>query len=305
MQRVSIIGLGLIGGSIGLALKQRQSETGAPSPILIGYDHDPNRRELAMQRQIVDHVSTHLPEAVSAAQIIIIATPALAIRQVFAELAPLIHDGTLITDTASTKAAVLRWAREFLPGGVHFIGGHPMAGSTGSLEEARPDLFSGATYCLVPALHADEDARVDEVAMSTLHSIVTALGAKPLLIDAETHDRCVAAISHLPFVTSTALVETLAGNPDSEMMSKLASSGFRDTSRLAAGDPAMYHSIALTNREAITFWLDTYIGQLQAIRWMLQTAQDTQNDPLLHLFSRAKPDRQKIIDGRESARDQQ
>ncbi len=300
MQQVSIIGLGLIGGSIGLALKQRRSEKGAPSPTLIGYDLDPHRRELAAQRQVVDQVSAHLAQAVREAQIIIIATPVLAIRQVFAELAPLIHGEATITDTASTKAAVLRWARELLPDGARFIGGHPMAGSTGSLEEARPDLFSGATCCLVPTLRADEDARVDAAALSTLHDIFTTIGAKPLLIDAETHDRCVAAISHLPFLTSGALVETLAGNADIEMMSRLASSGFRDATRLAAGDPAMYHSIALTNREAITRWLDAYIERLQAIRQTLQAAQDGGDEQLLHLFSRARQHRQEMLGLKES-----
>jgi prephenate dehydrogenase len=301
MQTVGIIGLGLIGGSIGLALKQNRGKASAQtSYALIGYDSDPRRRSQAEQMQAVDQTSEHLADAVRDSHIIIIATPVLSIRQILAELAPLARAGAMITDTASTKTVVLRWAQEMLPPTVHFIGGHPMAGSTGSLEEAQPDLFRGSTYCLVPTLHADKGTHTDEPALQTLQGIIAVLGARSLLIDAETHDRCVSAISHLPFFISIALIETIAGSADIDMMSRLASSGFRDTTRLAGGDPAMYQSIALTNRNAITAWIDTYIEQLQAIRQTLQTAQNDEGEHLLGLFRQARDHRKKIWDSRET-----
>ncbi len=300
MQTVGIIGLGLIGGSVGLALKQRRGTADVPAYEVIGYDSSPARRKQAEELAAVDQASDDLISIAQHAQTLLIATPVLAVRQVLAEIAPHVRADTLITDTASTKAAVLRWADELLPAGARFIGGHPMAGGTGSLEDARPDLFRGTIYCLVPAL---SNAGVEDVGEATraasamLEALIAALGAQPLRIDAETHDRCVAAISHLPFITSCALVETVAHSPDYEIMRQLASSGFRDVSRLAAGDPAMYQGIALTNREAITFWMDAYIARLQAVRQALQagSAQDADGDALLAFFQQARQQRQNMI----------
>lgn len=295
MQTVGIIGLGLIGGSIGLALKQQRNNSGSRTSLVIGYDSDPGRREQAEQLQAIDQAGDHLIEVAQQAHLLIIATPVLAVRQVLAEIALHLPGETIITDTASAKAAVLRWAEELLPAGARFLGGHPMAGGTGSLEGARPDLFRGATYCIVPTMQADEVRPADAPALQALQALISALGARPLLIDARTHDRCVAAISHLPFITSAALVETVANSPEVEIMRQLASSGFRDASRLAAGDPVMYQSIALTNREAITAWLDAYIAELQAMRQALQTSQNAENERLLALFRRARQHRKDLI----------
>lgn len=294
MQTVGIIGLGLIGGSIGLALKQ-QNNAGSQTSQVIGYDSDPARRRQAEQLEAIDQASDHLIEVAQQAHLLIIATPVLAVRQVLREIALHVSSETIITDTASAKAAVLRWAEELLPAGARFLGGHPMAGGTGSLEEARPDLFHGATYCLVPAMQADEARYRDGAALQALQTLISALGARPLLIDAQTHDRCVAAISHLPFITSAALVETVANSAEVEIMRQLASSGFRDASRLAAGDPVMYQSIALTNREAITAWLDAYIAELQAMRLALQTSQNAEDERLLALFRRARQHRKDLM----------
>ena len=149
MQTVGIIGLGLIGGSIGLALRQQSDTLGERSYSVIGYDSSPERRQQAMQLQAIDQMSDNLIAIAQHAQALMIATPVLAIRQVLAEIAPHLRSETLVTDTASTKAVVMRWTRELLPAGARFIGGHPMAGGTGSLEDARPDLFHGTIYCVV------------------------------------------------------------------------------------------------------------------------------------------------------------
>ncbi len=295
MQTIAIIGLGLIGGSLGLALRQAADEVGGPHYSVIGYDSDAQRLRQAEQRGAVDQASEYLAEAVRDAQIVMLATPVLAMRGVLAEIAPHLRAGAIVTDTASTKAAVLGWARKLLPAGARFIGGHPMAGSTGSLEEARPDLFKDAAYCLVTGKAADAGLSVDAEALQIIHDLIAVLGARPLLLDAETHDRCVAAISHLPFLTSIALVETVAESAERDLMRQLASSGFRDATRLAAGDPAMYQSIVLTNRAAITAWLDRYIEQLQAIRQRLQSAQERGDEGLLALFRDAQRHRKEII----------
>ncbi len=294
MQTVAIIGLGLIGGSLGLALKRHNETSSERCYQVIGYDQSQERCEQARQHGAIDQASPSLAETIQQADVILLATPALAIRQVLSDLAPLLREGALLTDTASTKAQVMRWAAELVPPHARFIGGHPMAGGTGSLEEARPNLFTGATYCLVLP---------DETAQSVpgvLSQMVADVGANPLLLDAASHDQAVAAISHLPFLAASALVETLttADEQALQVMSALASSGFRDTTRLATGDPTMYHDIALTNRQAILPWLEAYITQLQTLRNLLQTSQEDEDRRLKRLFSDARKNRDVLLSGK-------
>ncbi len=291
---IAIIGLGLIGGSLGLALKRHNLIGGERRYEVIGYDQSQARRAQAEQRGVVDQASSSLAGAVQHADVILIATPVLAIRQVFSDLAPLLGAGALVSDTASTKAQVMRWAAELLPPSVRFIGGHPMAGSTGSLEEARADLFSGATYCLVLP-----DA-TDQTVLDALSQIIADIGARPMLLDAAAHDQAVAAISHLPFLASSALVETAAASEPSllQVMSALASSGFRDTTRLATGDPTMYHDILLTNREAILSWLEMYLARLEELRNLLQTSQGVEDARLKQFFQEARRHRDLLMDAK-------
>jgi prephenate dehydrogenase len=287
MQKILIIGLGLIGGSLGLAL--RQASSNGDSFEITGYDRSTERLQKAIQMGAIDYASDTLTAAVQDAQMVMLATPALAVPQLLREIAPFLRAGTIVTDTASTKAAVMRWAEELLPADIPFIGGHPMAGATGSLEAAQADLFHNATYCLTPGTATKPQA------IEMLHRIIQALGATPLLIDAATHDRCAAAISHIPFLASVALVKMLTNDTHIDLMSRLASSGFRDATRLAAGDPTMYHDISLTNREAILSWLDAYSKQLQALRQLLATADEAGDARLKRFFEQAREQRQNII----------
>ena len=294
MQKMLIIGLGLIGGSLGLALRRAGSNGDIPSFEITGYDRSPERLQRAIRMGAIDHASDALTAAAQDAHIVMLATPALAVQQLLREIAPFLRAGTIVTDTASTKAAVMRWAEELLPAGIPFIGGHPMAGATGSLEAAQADLFYNATYCLTPGTASNPQA------FQTLQEIIQALGATPLLIDAATHDRCVAAISHVPFLASVALVEMLTNASHIDLMSRLASSGFRDTTRLAAGDPTMYHDISLTNREAILSWLDAYSEQLQALRQFLATADEAGELRLKRYFEQARQHRKNIMSAKTS-----
>jgi prephenate dehydrogenase len=294
MQKVLIVGLGLIGGSLGLALRQAGRSGGIRPYEIIGYDRSTERLQRAIQIGAIDHAAEALPAALEDTQIIMLATPALAVHQLLREIAPFLRAGTIVTDTASTKAAIMRWAEELLPTDIPFIGGHPMAGATGSLEAARADLFHDATYCLTPGAASNPQA------LKILREIIQALGATPLLIDAATHDHCVAAISHIPFLASVALVEMLTDKANSDLMSRLASSGFRDTTRLAAGDPTMYHDISLTNREAILSWLDDYSEQLQTLRQLLATADEAGEPRLKRYFEQARQHRKNIMSAKTS-----
>jgi prephenate dehydrogenase len=255
--RIAIIGLGLIGGSIGLALKQanwRRAE-------VTGYARRRKTASLARKSGAIDRIELDLRKAVKSADIIIVATPVLVIKDVFAQIAPELSDGSIVTDTASTKLQVMRWAQKLLPSRTSFVGGHPMAGKEiSTIKAATADLFRKCTYCLTPLSQAKP------AAVKTVKDMVKALGAVPLVIEAEEHDRLVAGISHLPLLLSVALVLATTKNPSWPKMSCLAASGYRDLTRLASGNPEVSAHICLSNQAAIVSWIDMFIEELQKLR---------------------------------------
>jgi len=263
MQRVAIIGLGLIGGSIGLGLRRWAAQhpiNGKPALDIVGFSSNLDKQSAAQKMGAVDRTAWELPKAVADADLVVVCTPVMAMPETFKDLAPHLKPGAVVTDVGSTKSQVMRWAQEFLPAHVHFIGGHPMAGSTASIESADADLFVGATWCITPSVSAGEEA------VKTVLGMVAALGAEPYFVDPMEHDAYVAGISHLPFVLSATLVNSVARDPSWRDMKSLAAGGFRDTSRLAMGSPAMHRDILLTNRDAVNRWLDTAIANLQQVR---------------------------------------
>ncbi len=254
--RVAIIGLGLIGGSMGLALRKA-----AAAQQVVGYDLGRGVTERARKIGVLDQAYETLADAVRGADLVILATPVGAMHALLQQIAASVTPGTVITDVASTKAQVMAWAEELLPTTVSFVGGHPMTGKELSgVEAADAELFKNHVYCLTP------DAQTRPVAVSKVSSLVEILGARVRFLDAAQHDKQVAAVSHLPFLASIALVDTVADHASWGDVSLLAANGFRDMSRLAAGNPEMYRDICLTNGESITQWLDEYIETLQALR---------------------------------------
>ena len=258
---VAIIGLGLIGGSIGLALKQL-----AEPRDIIGYVRRPESASTALRLGVVDRVETTFKDTVGEAEIVIIATPVLTIKEILSQIANCLSPGCIVTDTASTKLEVMKWAEEILPPTVDFIGGHPMAGKeTYGIEAAEAKLFQGCTYCLTPA------QKVSSQAIDKVTNMVKKLGATPLLIDAREHDNLVGGISHLPLLLSAALVSATTKDPSWHKMSKLAASGYRDLSRLASGNPEVNAHICTTNRQAILYWIDKFSGELTRYRQLVNT----------------------------------
>jgi prephenate dehydrogenase len=282
---VAIIGLGLIGGSLGLALKDgpTSSVRGDPAPSIAGWDQDASACMLAQARGAIDRIYDSPDAAVDGADLVIVAVPVLAVREVLRVIAPALDAKTVVTDVASTKATVCAWARELLP--ETFIGGHPMAGSERSgVGSARADLFAGATYCLTPL------PSTTDLALETATALVRAVGARPHVLDPELHDRAVAAISHLPFLLSTLLVETASASPDWQIFRALAATGFRDVSRLASGDPRMHRDICLTNATEIRSWLR------EAARMLETFASELDDEPaLLERFEHAKRVRDELV----------
>ncbi|MBN2186855.1 MAG: prephenate dehydrogenase/arogenate dehydrogenase family protein [Dehalococcoidia bacterium] len=276
--QVAIIGLGLIGGSIGLALKQ----TSDPGWKIVGYARRPEVASQALSSSIVDKIEASLKETVKDAELVIIATPVLTIKGILSQIADHLPHGCVVTDTASTKLQVMKWAEELLPPTVDFIGGHPMAGKeTYGIETAEAGLFQGCIYCLTPAEKASPSS------IGQMSDMVKKLGATPFFIDTQEHDSLVAGISHLPMLLSAALVSATAKDASWDKMSALAASGYRDLTRLASGNPEVNAHICLSNQEAILHWADKFSKELNRYRRLLASG-DKQLEEALAEASKAR-----------------
>lgn len=284
METITIIGTGLIGGSIGLALKAAKLN----GVELVGFDDDRGVAGNAKKIGAIDRGAPNLPEAVRGARMVIVAAPPMAVRQVFEDIAPHLGEGTVVTDTASTKSLPARWAQEYLPPTVSYVGGHPMAGKEQQgITNAEATLFKGKAWALVPSSSANEGA------VRSVMGLITVAGAEPLFVDADEHDQYVAAISHLPLVMSSALFSLVRQSPSWDDIQPLAASGFRDMTRLASGEPRMAHDICATNRDAITHWIDRYISELQRYKELIQESPKA----LFRTFSEAQLQRDAFVNG--------
>ena len=266
MSQIAIIGLGLIGGSLGLAIKA----AGHKDVELIGYDHSSRVRREAKKRQVVDEVEGNPAKAVAGAGLVIVAVPPVQMIEVFREIAPHLSDGAAVTDVASSKRLVLQWAAEHLPRYCSFVGGHPMAGKTEQgVENAEAGLFQGAPYAVVPQTNASDTA------VRSVLGLVEAIGATPRFMAADEHDDLVAAVSHMPIVASNALFTMLRYTESWADFGKIAGPAYRDLTRLVDGDPQMSAEIALTNKERIQYWIDRYILELNRYRDLLDEDEET------------------------------
>jgi prephenate dehydrogenase len=289
-RRITIVGLGLIGGSLGLAL--RASNQGWE---VVGHNRSHEAAGRARKIGAVDKAEWNLPNALDGAEIVVIAVAPLAVEKILGEIAPHLAPGTIVTDVTSTKANVLEWAERILPAGVHFVGGHPMAGKEmAGIDAADANLFRGATWCILPARACAPEA------VSRVEAIVRTVGAVPYYLDPAEHDSYVAAVSHVPFVAAAALVANAAGAPSWRDMQRLAAGGFRDATRTASGDVAMHRDICLTNREAVARWLDGLIAELARARDLVLRSGESEADreALEDFFVQAKVARDKWAETR-------
>ena len=259
---VAVIGLRLIGGSLAAALR-----TSGLAREVVGCDTDPATLERARSTGVIDRAETDAGAAVGAADTVVLAAPVGAILEILDRISPHLKPGALVLDVGSTKREVVERLNR-LPAGVAAVGGHPMCGKeTGGLEYAEAGLFQGAVFALC------ECERTDAHARATAEHIVAALGARPLWIDPVVHDDAVAAVSHLPYLLSVALVQTALGD-GSQPAGDLAASGFRDTSRLAASDVRMILDVLLTNRDGVTNALDRAMAELAELRELLESGEE-------------------------------
>lgn len=285
MQRVAIIGLGLIGGSIGLGLRawsSQQSRERGNALEIAGFDIDLDQQAYAKKINAVDRAEWELAKAVRDADIVIVCTPVRAMKETFTDIAPLLKSGAVVTDVGSTKADVLEWAVEILPRTVSFVGGHPMAGKSLSIEGAEADLFKGATWCVTPSVTANDEA------VRNVLGMITALGAESYFVDPVEHDAYVAGVSHLPFVISATLMNALSQDGSWRDMKTLTAGGFRDMTRLAAGAPEMHRDIVLTNKQAILRWIDSFQQDLARFRSAVDASSSDDTQAITSFFERAR-----------------
>jgi prephenate dehydrogenase len=276
--RITIIGLGLMGGSLGMALKQRRV-----CREVIALVRRPQAVEAAMAAGAVDFATTDPTQALPAANLVIFTTPVRAIIRQLGELAFFYKPGAIITDMGSTKQEIVR-AMANLPASVHPIGSHPMCGKEqAGLEAAEATLYENAPWIVTPL------ERTPPAATDLIFNLAEAVGAKPRLMAADRHDQLVAAISHLPHTLATALV--LAAQQVAETdptVWEVAASGFRDTSRVAASDVTMMLDILLTNRAAVAEMLALAQSQLAHLAEALAAGDEAALRKLLEQASRRR-----------------
>lgn len=264
-QQVTIIGTGLLGSSIGLALKRLQ-----PAPRVIGCDLDNNARREASGKKAVDKVTSNVVEAVRDSDLVILATPVRAIELVLRDIAPMLQPGTVVTDTGSTKRQILDWAAKYLPEGVSFVGGHPMTGrKTAGSGGPTADLFTNAVYCITPPPSADSKA------VENIVKMVEAFGATPYFVEADEHDGLVASISHLPYLVSTTLMRIAATDRGWREAKTIAAGGFATATHLSDADPRMFADICLTNREQVSRQIGRMIDDLEELREMVERGDES------------------------------
>lgn len=257
---VTIIGLGLIGGSLGLAIKRN------PSIHVTGFDSSPETMTEAYRRGIIDAIPSSLQDACGNADIIIFSTPVNTTVKLMNDVAVLqLKNDVILTDTGSTKGPIMNAASCLIEKGLTFVGGHPMAGSHKSgVSAAKEHLFENAYYILTP------ESTTEEAAIEQLKNLLEPTKAKIKILHADEHDRMTAIVSHFPHLVASSLVGMLSAQQSVQpFVNKLAAGGFRDITRIASADPSMWRDITIQNRVELLKQLDVWLDEMRNVREML------------------------------------
>lgn len=259
--RITIIGLGRLGASVGLALKKTGAEL-----ELVGHDKDRDAMNAAVKAGAIDKAEWNLFNACEGAGLIHLTMPLAGVLETIELLKDDVPPGVIVTDTASVKAPVLAAAQSFKPG-VSFIGGHPVFRPTieGLPFDDKPnaDLFQRGVYCLTPTAASDPEA------IQVISGYVAMLGAKPLFLDVAEHDGLVAGAEHLAIALETVLLKTITASSGWRELNKFASDDFQDATRLAARDAASNARLMLSQREPLQGWIDQTIETLRDLKQLL------------------------------------
>jgi prephenate dehydrogenase len=276
--KIAVLGVGLIGGSVGLAARERLGAEVA------GWDPSAEHLELALERGAIDAAATSVAEACEGAEVVFCAAPVAALAELAREALAATGEGTAVTDVGSTKLDLA----ETFAGEPRFVGGHPVAGAeTAGVEHARADLFDGARWYLTPT-----DA-TEGISLDRLQKAIAGLGARPQAIDAAAHDRIMATISHLPHAIANVLAAQAAASLGDgvERLPEVGPS-FRDTTRVAGANPAIWGDIFATNGEAVAEEIDAVVVRLQDTARLLR---EGRGDELEEWHRRAGEDRRELL----------
>ncbi len=276
INRLAIIGVGLIGGSLALALR-RQGMVGE----VVGIGRGEANLRRGVELGVIDRYSLDPCEGVRGADLIFIATPVCTIAGIIARIAPFLSPGAIVTDGGSVKEEIVAASEPLMPSGTFFVGGHPIAGTEHSgVEAAFADLYENRRCILTPT------PQTDPTALALVSRIWEAAGSQVVLMDVHKHDRVLAAISHLPHMVAYSLVNAVGGyDRFDESILRYSAGGFRDFTRIASSDPVMWRDIALMNREALLEMMDFFADSLSHLRRLVAAGE---SDGLERFFADSK-----------------
>lgn len=288
--KIAIIGLGLIGSSIGLGLSKDSRDF-----EIVGHDKDSNAAGLAKKLKAVDKTEWNLISTCANADLVILALPAAAIRDTLAAVAADLKPGAIVLDTASIKAPVQAWATELLPDTVHFVGTNPVlvVDETGGGAAARATLFEKATWAICPG------ATTAERAVKMAADLAERLGAQPLFLEAIEHDSKLAAVEQLPAVVAMALLTSSISQPGWLETRRLAAAQFESSTRLVSADPHIFADAVVANREQVSTWIDTFIDAMASWRDVIAAGDEK---AIVQAFESAIAQRERWLKDRRAAR---
>src|SRR3972149_7878812 len=274
--KVTIIGVGLIGGSLAISLK----EAGACDTV-VGVGRGIENLETAKRLGIIDSYTTDVKEGVKDSDFVVVGVPVLSIAKVIKTAAPYFKKGSIVTDVGSVKEAVVKEAESLMPKGVFFVGGHPIAGTEHSgAEAAIRGLFKDRRCIITPT------SKTDNKALEKVKAVWELAGSEVVMMDAKAHDIILASVSHLPHVIAYSLVNTVADMEEKAGdVLKYSAGGFKDFTRIASSSPEMWRAICLMNKDAVLRLLDEFQKRLDEIKGNIKdnNAELVQKD-----FERAK-----------------
>ncbi|MBI3935557.1 MAG: prephenate dehydrogenase/arogenate dehydrogenase family protein [Betaproteobacteria bacterium] len=286
LNKLVVIGVGLIGGSAALALKRARAVK-----RIVGVGRSRANLATALRAGLIDEVAYDAGDAVRDADLVLLATPVAQMAPLMAQLAPRLAAHTVITDAGSTKQDVIACARKFLGARFScFVPAHPIAGSeTSGAAAARADLYRGRTVILTP--QPETDLR----AMRLVRALWRTCGARLVNLSAQEHDAVFAAVSHLPHLLAFAMMDEIASRPNGGALLRYGGSGFRDFTRIAGSSPEMWRDICIANRDALLAELDAFESQLERLHALIEQG-DAQ--ALEEIFTRACAARRRWLEGK-------
>ena len=289
MDKITIIGMGLIGTSLGMAIKG----AGIKNAQIVGMDINRGHSSRAQKMGAIDRAENNLARAAEDAEIVIIATPVMAMKDVMQAIGPHLTDSCrLVTDTGDTKGVVLEWADEYLPRRVSFVGGHPVVGKlTTGPDEADGTLFHDHPYAVIPSRNARQDA------VRLLTDLIRGIGARPYFVDIGEHDSFVSAVNHLPYLISMALVACTSSSPSWDDIAKIATAQYGTLTSLASGEVSSHKDKFFGNDASIVYWIDAFVEELQRMRRILASDEDARLEALEGVFIRAIRARDRWVAG--------